>query len=76
MAQRNADRRMWKMSPERLEAHLQLRSRARRVPDKKKQASKKACRRGKWQAFGLSYELIDAPTVGLCGRRGGIRYGL
>jgi hypothetical protein len=54
LAQRNADRRMWKMSPERLEAHLQLRSRARRVPDKKKQASKKACRRGKWQAFGLS----------------------
>lgn len=76
MAQRNADRRMWKMNPERLEAHLQLRNRARRVPDKKKQASKKACRRGKWQAFGLSCGLIDAPTVGLRGRRGGILGGL
>jgi len=76
LAQRNADRRMWKMSPERLEAHLQLRSRARRVPDKKKQASKKACRRGKWQALGPLFGLIDGPTVGLCGRRGGVRYGL
>ncbi|MCS4536004.1 hypothetical protein [Corynebacterium sp. HS2168-gen11] len=51
--QASKDRRMWAMSPERLEAHLQLRTRARRIPDKKKQAAKQACRKGKWQAFGL-----------------------
>lgn len=39
-----ADRRMWKMSPERLQEHLKLRSRASRIPDKKKEQSKKACR--------------------------------
>lgn len=39
-----ADRRMWKMSPERLQEHLKLRSRASRMPDKKKEQSKKACR--------------------------------
>ncbi len=38
-----ADRRMWKMSPERLQEHLKLRSRASRIPDKKKEQSKKAC---------------------------------
>ena len=31
-----ADRRMWKMSPERLQEHLKLRSRASRIPDKKR----------------------------------------
>ena len=36
-----ADRRMWKMSPERLQEHLKLRSRASRIPDKKKEQSKK-----------------------------------
>ncbi len=51
---KKADRRMWKMDPERLEAHLQLRRRARHIPDKKKRANKEACRRGKWQASGLS----------------------
>lgn len=55
MAQRKkerADRSMWKMSPERLEEHLKLRNRATRIPDKKKQQSKKACRNTR-QAFGL-----------------------
>lgn len=50
---RKADRSMWKMSPERLEEHLKLRSRARRIPDKKKQQAKKACRNTR-QAFGHS----------------------
>ena len=40
----HADRSMWKMSPERLQEHLKLRSRATRIPDKKKQQAKKACR--------------------------------
>ncbi|HCT9180685.1 TPA: hypothetical protein OUB66_001538 [Corynebacterium aurimucosum] len=56
MAQRKkkrADRSMWKMSPERLEEHLKLRSRATRIPDKKKEQSRKACRNTR-QAFGLS----------------------
>lgn len=56
MAQRKkkrADRSMWKMSPERLEEHLKLRSRATRIPDKKKEQSKKACRNTR-RAFGLS----------------------
>ena len=48
-----ADRRMWKMSPERLQEHLKLRSRAARIPDKKKEQSKKACRNTR-RAFGLS----------------------
>lgn len=55
MAQRKkkrADRSMWKMSPERLEEHLKLRARATRIPDKKKQQAKKACRNTR-QAFGL-----------------------
>lgn len=55
MAQRKkkrADRSMWKMSPERLEEHLKLRSRASRIPDKKKEQSKKACRNTR-RAFGL-----------------------
>ena len=47
-----ADRRMWKMSPERLQEHLKLRSRASRIPDKKKEQSKKACRNTR-RAFGL-----------------------
>ncbi len=47
-----SDRSMWKMNSERLQEHLLLKTRARRIPDKKKTASKKACRRGKWQAFG------------------------
>ncbi|GEB96653.1 hypothetical protein [Corynebacterium flavescens] len=47
------DRTMWAMSPERLEQHLQLRKRAVRIPDKKKQAEKKACRNTNRQAFGL-----------------------
>lgn len=38
------DRRMWKMSPERLQEHLQLKNRARQIPDKKKQQNKRACR--------------------------------
>lgn len=38
------DRRMWKMSPERLQEHLQLKNRARQIPDKKKQNNKRACR--------------------------------
>ena len=38
------DRRMWKMNPERLQEHLQLRNRARQIPDKKKQNNKRACR--------------------------------
>ena len=56
MAQRKkkrADRSMWKMSPERLEEHLKLRSRSTRIPDKKKQQAKKACRNTR-QAFGLA----------------------
>ena len=56
MAQRKkkrADRSMWKMSPERLEEHLKLRSRASRIPDKKKEQSRKACRNTR-RAFGLS----------------------
>lgn len=48
------DRTMWAMSPERLEQHLQLRKRAARIPDKKKQADKKACRNTNRRAFGLS----------------------
>lgn len=46
------DRRMWKMSPERLEQHLQPKNRARTIPDKRKEKNKKACRRDGWQAFG------------------------
>lgn len=38
------DRRMWKMNPERLQEHLQLKNRARQIPDKKKQQNKRACR--------------------------------
>ena len=34
---------LFAMSPERLEEHLKLRTRARRIPDKKKQANKMAC---------------------------------
>lgn len=49
----HADRSMWKMSPERLQEHLKLRSRATRIPDKKKQQAKKACRNTR-RAFGLS----------------------
>ena len=49
-----ADRRMWKMSPERLQEHLKLRSRASRIPDKKKEQSKKACRNTR-RAFPLSW---------------------
>ena len=52
-----ADRRMWKMSPERLQEHLKLRSRASRIPDKKKEQSKKACRNSR-RAFPLSLSLI------------------
>ncbi|MDR7353976.1 hypothetical protein CFELI_12850 [Corynebacterium felinum] len=48
------DRRMWKMNPDRLQEHLVLKGRARTIPDKRKKANKEACRRGKWQAFGLS----------------------
>jgi len=55
-----ADRRMWKMSPERLQEHLKLRSRASRIPDKKKEQSKKACRNSR-RAFPLS----GAETIGL-----------
>ena len=47
-----ADRRMWKMSPERLQEHLKLRSRASRIPDKKKEQSKTACRNSR-RAFPL-----------------------
>ncbi|MPV52756.1 hypothetical protein GCO27_06700 [Corynebacterium sp. zg331] len=46
------DRSAWKMSPERLREHLMLRTRARRIPDKKKQANKRACRTvGPWPYF-------------------------
>ncbi len=38
------DRRMWKMTPERLQEHLILKSRARRIPDKKKENNRRACR--------------------------------
>ena len=64
---KNAARDMWKMSPERLQAHLMLRTRARTIPDKKKQQSKQACRRGKWQASGL----VGVPSLELfpMGRR-------
>lgn len=53
MAKTNAsDRSIWKMNSEQLQEHLKLQRRARRIPDKKKQLNKKACR-GKRQAFGL-----------------------
>lgn len=43
------DRSVWKMSPERLQEHLKLKNRARRIPDKKKEHSKRACRKaGPW----------------------------
>lgn len=51
---RKRDRSMWAMSPARLEQHLQLRQRAVRIPDKKKQADKKACRNTNRRAFGHS----------------------
>ncbi|ADL11375.2 hypothetical protein [Corynebacterium pseudotuberculosis] len=54
------DRRMWKMSPERLEQHLQLKNRARTIPDKRKEKNKKACRRDGWQAFGHFSERVAA----------------
>ncbi|AGG66677.1 hypothetical protein [Corynebacterium callunae] len=38
------DRSMWKMNPERLQEHLQLKNRARQIPDKKKESKKRACR--------------------------------
>ncbi|WP_081751587.1 DEAD/DEAH box helicase [Corynebacterium vitaeruminis] len=50
MAKRH-DRSVWKMSPEQLQQHLMLRGRATRIPDKKKENAKKACR-GHRQAFG------------------------
>lgn len=56
---KRADRSMWKMSPERLEEHLKLRSRATRIPDKKKEQSRKACRNNR-QAFGLSLAVTPA----------------
>ena len=59
-----ADRSMWKMSPERLEEHLKLRSRATRSPDKKKQQAKKACRNTR-QAFGLFWEVSPAHGAGV-----------
>ncbi|KQB86443.1 hypothetical protein Clow_01366 [Corynebacterium lowii] len=47
------DRSMWKMNPQRLEEHLKLKNRARRIPDKKKQANKRACRKaGPWPISG------------------------
>ena len=62
-----ADRRMWKMSPERLQEHLKLRSRASRIPDKKKEQSKKACRNSRraFPLFGaetVSYTHLTLPT--------------
>ena len=36
-----ADRRMWKMSPERLQEHLKLRSRASRIPDKRRNSPRR-----------------------------------
>lgn len=48
------DRRMWKMSPERLQEHLQLKNRARQIPDKKKQQNKRACRDNSRRASRIS----------------------
>ena len=65
MAQRKkkrADRSMWKMSPERLEEHLKLRSRATRIPDKKKQQAKKACRNTR-RAFPLFNPAIMSARI-------------
>lgn len=41
---RFSDHANWKMSPEQLQEHLKLRTRARRIPDKKKQYDRRACR--------------------------------
>ena len=52
---------LFAMSPERLEEHLKLRTRARRIPDKKKQANKMACRRsasGHWPFMGLWHGVV------------------
>ena len=54
----HADRSMWKMSPERLQEHLKLRSRATRIPDKKKQQAKKACRNTR-----RAFPLHNAPNM-------------
>lgn len=57
-----SDRSIWKMNPDQLQEHLKLRNRASRIPDKKKQQNKKACR-GKRQAFGL-ISLFEIPLGG------------
>ena len=57
---------LFAMSPERLEEHLKLRTRARRIPDKKKQANKMACRRsvsGHWLFMGLRRCACDTPLL-------------
>ncbi|ERS51088.1 hypothetical protein ABRP87_05695 [Corynebacterium sp. KPL2830] len=58
----HADRSMWKMSPERLQEHLKLRSRATRIPDKKKQQAKKACRNTR-RAFPLFNPAIMSARI-------------
>lgn len=39
------DRSAWKMDKESLRHHLLMENRARRIPDKKKQQAKQACRK-------------------------------
>lgn len=39
------DRSAWKMDAESLRNHLLMKNRARRIPDKKKQRAKRACRK-------------------------------
>ena len=65
------DRTMWAMDSERLQEHLKLRARAGRLPDKKKENAKKACRNTR-QAFGPK----KGPFVwsNHCGRDAPTRY--
>ena len=57
------DRRMWKMSPERLQEHLQLKNRARQIPDKKKQQNKRACRDNSRRASRISGVAVSGSLV-------------
>ncbi|BAU95696.1 hypothetical protein N24_1434 [Corynebacterium suranareeae] len=57
------DRRMWKMNPERLQEHLQLKNRARQIPDKKKQQNKRACRDNSRRASRISGVAVGSSLV-------------
>lgn len=59
---RISDRSTWKMSPEQLQEHLKLRTRARRIPDKKKQHDRRACRNTR-RAFPACRDRLLAPDA-------------